>query len=1750
MKKQVLLLLLTCIQVTFMLAQNYPVRVTPQVIPPYATNLSGYANPNVVNSPVKAQLILNDITSPSRNVRLEVSIIGNGIQAKSTPVVIGAPNLTLDAGIPLQLTIAELAPYFERQNLQGISSAQYNSSLPDGSYQFCFDVFDVRTGNRMSRTSCATIFLITNDPPFLNKPENESRITEHTPTNILFQWTPRHINVPNVSYEFSIVEVWDTYINPQAIFVSSPPLYQETTTNTTLLYGPMQPLLLPGKRYAWRVRAFTTNNGEEVSVFNNYGNSEIFWFDYQKNCEIPTSTKVEDVQLNRATISWTGHPNHLDYTVHYRESGSKQWYTKTTPREYITIDEFKPDTVYEYKIAGNCAIDSLGESPIENFRTVSEEVSDYTACGIEADPVDLSNQELRTEVYPNDIFTAGDFPVYIKKVTSSGGSFTGEGYISTPWLATVRIPVTFENIKINTDNKMVVGVVSTTYDPNWDSIIDADAIIEEIVGDDGDIDVIRVDADITDVQVAADGSITLITSDGTKIEQPGGQDVVYVDKTNETWSVSEDGKVTKGQMAEGGPATSGNTNGVGSGGVKEITSTDITVEFIKSGYYSYDKAPENAGGTLADQYDKVPIKGSGSYAIPYKAVSNIDGHSSDSIKARATYTNSEYTKEDIVFKTKEGIKIPPTRWNDKGDVVTLSLKKQFDFGKQQIIATIKPKDTAQKYEVAGVANLWHLASQEVTGINVTIVRVNNAEVSPNLQDQINAIYNPAGVHFNIPTEENLTIDKSIWDHNDNDKLDIGDSGVLAHYTEEERAIKNYFKTQTTYNPETYYVFVLGKDMPPSKQDVKGFMPLKRQYGFIFGKKDQVNTIAHELGHGVFGLEHPSTEYGTTKGATDLLMDYNGGTAFTHMDWEKMHAPGIQLYLFQDDEDGEQISTDLEYLKDFANRDKDNKIISYSFITPSNKVVTLPPNVTDVNFSTYDAYYKIKSKKYSGSHAPMGSLLGFTLDKKYYSFRISENQSAYISTNDTNNKELYRDVYTKNIENLKDAIIALPYYNTKAEEIELYVNKMEIEASQIRSKTKDVTYFGAISYNFSVVKDFNNPKSVSGGYYLPGTHKGKQIKDVDYIELTPFAERFLESFSEDLVKDGSMFAPIIISSAFIFSNNEALEKLIECEVIDITNNQKRSLTQIQKSSKRFVPLLSLLKTFRTGDSHLHREAQFKQLLDYYFKLRELLKFPSKVDELHKTLNAKLSATTMTPAKMVELVNNSTSCALENITFENRINAIKKLAESHNTFFDSGEEKAMVNLLSAVTYNGQAKQLLTELFKKDNAKLFRKILKHTNFSNHEKYINKITEIYKIDKTGIKPTKKISFATLEGLGEEYIDLEFNPKDGSLSIDFVRDPPFSSRERIPHKFDSLDELVEVTFPLNNSYIKYKKGQTKDITVQLPAYYLEYLINKHNKDELMTAVRVLGNLVAIITAVPTGGQSITLVSGVSAAIASADMVMVFSEETLNKTEDGKKFVKIWSVITMIEGGVGLSKLGIAMTKKGANAVTKISFDFKKFDNIKDLSIAQREKILGQIRKIPGLLSKLGNTTVKTMFATKILSKLEASLLNASLTTITQAKLKITDWTQGSIALGGKVYELLKISHSSKGAFSKFLNIRKTTKSSDELIGALDDIRYQKPNSNSILEGDVAIYKTADDVVCVRALNSDSRMVEFLKFLENNPSFKANYDGLSKELQTLFRNDFMNASDDVWKALNKKNSALFQGWKNLRKNNLDPIFCK
>src|SRR5690606_4341021 len=124
------------------------------------------------------------------------------------------------------------------------------------------------------------------------------------------------INVSNVEYELSIVEIWDHYVDPQAAFFSMPPIFQATTRNTSYLLGPADPLLLPNKKYAWRVQAKAISGTEEIGLFNNNGYSEIYWFSHSQPCEVPANVRHEVKGTHQANIEWDDFSTEIpEYTV-------------------------------------------------------------------------------------------------------------------------------------------------------------------------------------------------------------------------------------------------------------------------------------------------------------------------------------------------------------------------------------------------------------------------------------------------------------------------------------------------------------------------------------------------------------------------------------------------------------------------------------------------------------------------------------------------------------------------------------------------------------------------------------------------------------------------------------------------------------------------------------------------------------------------------------------------------------------------------------------------------------------------------------------------------------------------------------------------------------------------------------------------------------------------------------------------------------------------------------------------------------------------------------------------------------------------------------------------------------------------------------------------------------------------------------------------------------------------------------------
>lgn len=435
---------------------------------------------------------------------------------------------------------------------------------------------------------------------------------------------------------------------------------------------------------------------------------------------------------------------------------------------------------------------------------------------------------------------------------------------------------------------------------------DLDGIVKNLFGDAGEVINYNIQFQIATVVKNPDGTVTVTGTNGASfVQEKTPNDIIFTDKDGKQYTVAADAPAgpiaSSGQLAPGGIPTSKNTNGMGSGGVvAEISSPDVRVILTKgNGKYAFDTAPTSQNGSLNKTYTTLPQKSGGTYNVPLKVISDKP-NSTDVIVATVDFKNGK-TKKDLVFKTQNGTAIDSTQivWN--GNIATLTLKKTLDFAKESIIATVRPavpkdpKEAASKYDIAGTIDLWHLTNKKV---NVTLVSVNGATIPANAQTELNTIYEPAGITFNVSTTA-ITLD-NIW----GESIQTSESGLLATYTDEQQQITNNLKQKlgAAYKNDTYYIIYT--DTPSNKSNILGFMPLKRQYGFIFNKNNIVRTLAHELGHGVFGLKHPFTEYNTTT-TTNLLMDYGTGVELSHNDWQVLHAPGLQLYPFiQGDDAGE------------------------------------------------------------------------------------------------------------------------------------------------------------------------------------------------------------------------------------------------------------------------------------------------------------------------------------------------------------------------------------------------------------------------------------------------------------------------------------------------------------------------------------------------------------------------------------------------------------------------------------------------------------------------------------------------------------------------------------------------------------------------------------------------------------------------------------------------------------------------------
>lgn len=533
-------------------AQQYPVQGSLAIASPYPANLSDYANSNIQS--LALNLTLTDLSMANKRVRLKVFIqTQNATIAQSIDNISGEPLIMLDGGIPQRFTNAELAHYFRLENLQGINPDGYARSLPEGVYTISFEVYDYFTGNKLSGRIGQTFWIIINDPPLLNTPQDKSKIADFlSPSGgagggfssggtggIIFNWTPRSSQVSNTEYEFTLCELWDATGDAYQQFMSAIPKYQTTVANTTtLIYSLTQPTLISGYTYAWRVRAKAKAGFEDIGLYRNDGYSNLFTFRYGDPCPAPQSLALETKTSDAIAATWDtpvgGTTGGIRYKIAYRKysaAGQWSWAETETSDLFLTISNLEPATEYEIKVGVPCnngnstaSVSSGRGDGGEVVFTPSQRATTLAAgkiAGIECgkEPViDITNQKLIESLKVGDVVMANDFPTTISSVTGTSQGWSGEAWTKVPWLGDTRIHVTYASIKVNSDYKLIDGSFDTVYNPSGKNIGDVDQTVADISNFVADITTPFVVPDKFTIQYdSIKGTLTFTDANGISI---------------------------------------------------------------------------------------------------------------------------------------------------------------------------------------------------------------------------------------------------------------------------------------------------------------------------------------------------------------------------------------------------------------------------------------------------------------------------------------------------------------------------------------------------------------------------------------------------------------------------------------------------------------------------------------------------------------------------------------------------------------------------------------------------------------------------------------------------------------------------------------------------------------------------------------------------------------------------------------------------------------------------------------------------------------------------------------------------------------------------------------------------------------------------------------------------------------------------------------------------------------------------------
>ncbi len=464
--KGIVILLLLSIIATYkpIFGQVYPVQANINIIPPYTIYLHQYTSDE--QQKLIVNILLHDPVVTSVEVRFRFTIEGGGVRISTNPGWIPQP-FSIINGISSQLPGSIIAEYFQPQHLivEGINPQEFYRSgrLPEGFYQFKVEVLEYQRGSIISNTGIAGVWLLLNESPRIVFPTPNQKVKATNPQMLNFTWVPGGISSPlsalNTMYEFTMVEIPDQMDPTIAITTASDAIkFTRTLQQTSLFYGPGEPQLIPGKKYAVRVRAFNTDG---LEIFKNNGYSEVRVFQFGETCNSPISFDLNDETQSTFNIEVQTDPSNTAWQANFRESESNDWSELKAEgaSSEKTVRGLKASTTYEVQLKGLCG-PFASDFTFSKTITTKERTNTERICENTASPFVVTNALPLPQLKKDHIFLAALVPIKVSQVTKQGGGkFSGNGIATLPFF-NAGLAVTFDDIQINELMQLTSGEVN------------------------------------------------------------------------------------------------------------------------------------------------------------------------------------------------------------------------------------------------------------------------------------------------------------------------------------------------------------------------------------------------------------------------------------------------------------------------------------------------------------------------------------------------------------------------------------------------------------------------------------------------------------------------------------------------------------------------------------------------------------------------------------------------------------------------------------------------------------------------------------------------------------------------------------------------------------------------------------------------------------------------------------------------------------------------------------------------------------------------------------------------------------------------------------------------------------------------------------------------------------------------------------------------------------------------------------------